>query len=222
MWAAAQLCKQIEDKLVVQFDEFELVDRVDSLHTRYLTFKELCKQKGVQWVPETRAVIAPDCLWEKICKKNYLAGAYYYNDEPEYTQLACLFGMDDIKLEAVKEVIIISDTTEKLSSEQPSCYEVPDGNEEVNSPNVIPPANVRRKLFVDLDGPSDRESTTEPGIYFIDVGPDGKLRTRLESGRVLPKDHPMNESNVKKFDRASNASSNGSNSPLGRWPHLHK
>ncbi|KAG6394045.1 hypothetical protein SASPL_144622 [Salvia splendens] len=122
-------------------DEFEVVDRVDSLHTRYLTLKELCKQKGVQWLPETRSVIAPDCLWEKICKSNLVA---------------------------------------------------------------------------------TRESTTEPGIYFIDIGPDGKLRTRVEKGQVLPKDHPMKESNVKKFDRASNASSNGSNSPLGRWPHLHK
>lgn len=60
--------KQIEEKLGVQFDEFELIDRVDSLHTRYLTFKEVCRQKGVQWVPEIRSVIAPDCLWKKMCK----------------------------------------------------------------------------------------------------------------------------------------------------------
>lgn len=128
--------------------------------------------------------------------------------------------MDDIKLEPENTVIIISDTPEKLSSEQPSCYEVPGGNEEVNSPNVIPSANVRRKLFIDLDEASDRESTTEPGICFIDVGQDGQLRTSLEKSRVRPKDHSMKKSNVKKTDRASNASSNGSNSPLGWWQHL--
>ncbi|KAL1536921.1 hypothetical protein AAHA92_29495 [Salvia divinorum] len=56
----------------------------------------------------------------------------------------------------------------------------------------------RRKLFVTDEEAVDRESTTESGIYFIDIAPDGQLRTRIEHGSC------------------------GSNSPIGWWSHIPK
>ncbi|KAG6424312.1 hypothetical protein SASPL_114727 [Salvia splendens] len=46
---------------------------------------------------------------------------------------------------------------------------------------------VQRKLFPDeVNHALDRESTTSHGVYFIDVAPDGQLRTQVEKGRDLP------------------------------------
>ena len=52
-----------------------------------------------------------------ICKKNEFAGAYYYHDAHMYSSLACLFGMDDIKVEGEREVIEVSDNTAIIMSE---------------------------------------------------------------------------------------------------------
>ena len=57
-----------------------------------------------------------------------------------------------MKIETSKEVIVISDTTEKLSFEE--------DDEEVNSPIFHPETKVRRKLFVDHEGVSDRLSSS--------------------------------------------------------------
>ncbi|KAL1544125.1 hypothetical protein AAHA92_21020 [Salvia divinorum] len=215
--------KEINSKSVVQFTEVELATRIEAMHVRYWTFKEVLGQEGAYWDFSSKCVIADDCVWKKICKKNTFACAYYYHNEPQYTKLACLFGMDDVKVETEKEVIVISETTEKLSSEEPSCYEVGEGNEKVNSLNVFPPPpRVRRKLFIEKDEPSDRESTTEMGIYFIEVGPDGLLRTRLEKGRVFPTNPTPKQDRVGPSHRSSHASSCASNSPMGWWPHLQK
>ncbi|KAL1568815.1 hypothetical protein AAHA92_00376 [Salvia divinorum] len=174
------------------------------------------------WDFRTKSVIAPEAVWGKMCKKNPLAGAYFYVEEPQYTKLACLFGMDDIKVEGEKEVILISESTEKKSDEEPSCYEIDDACEEVTSPTAKPAVRANRKPFTDVNELTDRESTTEPGLYFINVAPDGKLRTRLEKGRVLPKVQAVNTPGVGLSNPSSHASSCRSNSPIGWWSHLQK
>ncbi|KAL1559485.1 hypothetical protein AAHA92_09822 [Salvia divinorum] len=69
------------------------------------------------------------------------------------------------------------------------------------------------------DEPTDRESMTETGIYFIDVGPDGQLRTRLEKSRALPKNPFLEKDKGGPSLSSSHASSHASNSPIGWWPH---
>ena len=73
-----------------------------------------------------------------------------------------LFGMDDVKLEQSPTVIIISDTT--------VAEPFGDGDEEVNSPAIFPTSKVKRKLFVDEGGVSDRESTNQPLNPLIKAG----------------------------------------------------
>ncbi|KAL1566951.1 hypothetical protein AAHA92_02488 [Salvia divinorum] len=153
---------------------------------------------------------------------NPLAGAYFYHEEPHYYKLACLFGMYDIKMEEENEVIIISESSEDKEDGEPSCYEIGSGCEEVTSPIVKPVVYARCKLFVTDEEAVDRESTTEPGIYFIEVAPDGKLRTRIEHGRVLPKAQSLKTPGVGPSKLASHASSCGSNSPIEWWPHIPK
>ncbi|KAL1558482.1 hypothetical protein AAHA92_08941 [Salvia divinorum] len=117
---------------------------------------------------------------------------------------------------------MMSESTKKKSDEEPSCYEIDDACEEVTSTTAKPVVRADRKPFTDVEETTDRESTTEPGIYFIDVAPDGKLRTRLEKGRVLPKVQDVNTLGVGLSNPSSHASSCGSNSPIGWWPHLQK
>lgn len=69
-----------------------------------------------------------------------------------FSELATLFGMGDVKIETLNQVIVISDTTEKLPFEE--------DDEEVNSPIFHPETKVRRKLFVDHEGVSDRMSSS--------------------------------------------------------------
>ncbi|KAL1559347.1 hypothetical protein AAHA92_09699 [Salvia divinorum] len=107
--------------------------------------------------------------------------------------------MDDVKLEGKKEVIVLSDTNEKISS-----------------------VTAQRKFFSYNDEPSDRESTTEMGIYFVDVGPDGQLCARLEKGRVLPKNPTFNVDKPASSIRSLHTSSYGSKFPLCWWPELKK
>lgn len=116
---------------------------------------------------------------------NTFAGAYYYAGEPMYERLACLFGMDDVKLEGQNEVVVISDTTEKVHCDDLMNNEA--GEEEVNSPVVFPGPKVRRKLFDDVPEPNDRESTTVGGIDFIDLTTDGQMCTRVSFGKELRK-----------------------------------
>ncbi|KAL1559486.1 hypothetical protein AAHA92_09823 [Salvia divinorum] len=91
---------------------------------------------------DAKCVNATDCVWTKILKNNAFAGAYYHHDEPQYSKITCLFGMDDVKVESAKEVIVISVSSEKLSPEDSSCYEVGGDTEEVNSPAIFPQPTV--------------------------------------------------------------------------------
>lgn len=72
------------------------------------------------------------------------------------------------------DVVVIFDRMEKICDDEPSCYEVGGIEEEVNSPFMLPPPKVRHKLFaVDVESSTNRESTTDVGIYFIDLADDG-------------------------------------------------
>ena len=168
-------------------------------------------------------------LLEYCLQYNWFAGAYYYNGEPEHSKLACLFGMDDVKVEGENEVIVISDSTEKLPTEEMGPYDIGELNDEVNSPLVFPPPTVCRKLFEGNQTPTDRESTTDVGIYFIDLTHDGQLRSRFEKGPALPPPSTFKDkAGVSKATEVGpsrmlpHASSCGSNSPLGKWSHLKK
>ncbi|KAL1567603.1 hypothetical protein AAHA92_03066 [Salvia divinorum] len=204
--------REIKAKLAVHFNEAELRARLKVLCLRYRTFKEVLRHKGTYWDMDAKCVDAADCVWTKILKNNAFAGAYYHQDEPQYSKIACLLGMDDVKVESAKEVIVISVSTEKLSPEDSSCYEVGDDTKEVNSPAIFPQPTVRHKLFIEDDEPTDRESTIETGIYFIDVGPDGQLRTRLEKSRALTKNPFLKKDKGGPSLRSSHVSSCASNS----------
>lgn len=126
-----------------------------------------------------------------------------------YSKLVCLFGRDDAKPEPSTEVIVISDDTEKLSSELHM------GNagaidEEVNSPATVPRTYVRRKLF-DEDLPTtDMESSTA-------------IRTRAESVATFRKPLPPHmRAPAGQLCVSPLGSSCGSNSLNGLLPHQHK
>lgn len=151
-----------------------------------------------------------------------MTGAYYYHDEPLHTKLACLFGIDDVKLETDEEVIVISETTQKMSTEEAGCDVAAEDNDEVNSPFAIPPTTVHRKLFIETEEPEDRESTTEKGIYFIDVDENVQVRTRVDKGKMLNKKPRNQHDGAGPSAFSARNSSCGSNSPIGSWPRSHK
>ena len=121
---------------------------------------------------------------------------------------------------------MLSDTTEKLPTDDLEVCEMKVLNEEVNSPIVFPPPTVRRKLFDDdlPQPPTERESTNDVGVCFIDLDPDGQLRPRYEKGRDLPPSQKciLPRSRAKHdvaapSTRSAFGSSVGSNSPIGWW-----
>ena len=121
------------------------------------------------------------------------------------------------------DVVVISDRTEKICDDEPSCYEVGGIEGEVNSPFMLPPSKACRKLFADdVEPPTDRESTNDIGIYFIDLAEDGQLRTRFEKGRALLKPPTQKKDEAGPSTRSPNASLCASNSPIHWWPHIHK
>lgn len=159
-------------------------------------------------------------LYVNTLQKTPFAGAYYHRDEPHFAKLACLYGWDDVKNEGETEVVVISDHTVKIDDEEPSCYELPGCYTEVNSPNIFPTRPVCRKLFVDdVETPTDRESSTEIGIYFIEKGPNGKLVPRLEKGRDLTSKPEADKDKAGPSTRSPNTSSCASNSPKQWYPH---
>ncbi|KAG6421657.1 hypothetical protein SASPL_118214 [Salvia splendens] len=195
--------------------EVDIKQRLDFLKQRYTTFKAVTKNKDASYDVEAKVVRASDVIWEAILKVTY-----YHRDDPYFTLLACLYGMDDVKEEREVEIIVLSDCTEEIPTDEPSCYEVSGFEAEVNSPMMLPPQTVRRKLFPeDAAPPLDQESTNDVGMYFIDIGPDGRLVTRLESTRVLPRSAAAKTDDAGPSTRSPNASSVASNSPVGWWPH---
>ncbi|XP_042004951.1 uncharacterized protein LOC121753770 [Salvia splendens] len=200
--------------------EVDIKQRLDFLKQRYTTFKAVTKNKGASYDVEAKVVRASDVIWEEILKKTPFAAAYYHRDDPHFPQLACLYGMDDVKEEKEVEIIVLSDCTEEIPTDEPSCYEVSGFVAEVNSPMMLPPQMIRRKLFAEDAAPQhDQESTNDVGMYFIDIAPDGRLLTHLERTRVLPRAAAAKTDDTGPSARSPNASSVASNSPLGWWPH---
>ncbi|KAG6402885.1 hypothetical protein SASPL_135099 [Salvia splendens] len=199
------------------FTEAEIKQRMDFMKLWFKTFKGV-QMEGGFWDVGAKIIHANDDIWEKILKKTPFAGAYYHRDEPHFAKLACLYGWDDVKKEGETEVVI-SDQTVKIDVEvEPSCYELPGCYTEVNSPNIFPTRSVRRKLFVDdVETPTNRESSTEIGIYFIENGPNGQLVPRLERGRDLTSKHGADKAGPS--TRSPNTSSAASNSPKQWYPH---
>ncbi|KAG6387428.1 hypothetical protein SASPL_152615 [Salvia splendens] len=88
---------------------------------------------------------------------NSFAGAYFYQEEPIWARLACVFGFDDVKVvgQQEQEVVVISDYTEEIHEDDIIINALVDEEEEVNSPAVFPGPNVHRKLFDDDPVPND-------------------------------------------------------------------
>ncbi|XP_042006980.1 uncharacterized protein LOC121755694 isoform X2 [Salvia splendens] len=201
-WFVLTVQHAVQTKTNILLTEVDIKQRLDFLKQRYTTFKEVVGYKGVSYDVEAKFVRVPDEIWVEIMK------------------LACLYGMDDIKKEREVSVIVLSDCTEEIPTDESSCYEVSGFKAEVNSPGIVPPQTVRRKLFAaDVAPQVDQESTNDMGMYFIDIGSDGSLVTRLETGRVLPKPDAAKTEQAGPSTRSPNASSVASNSPLRWWPH---
>ncbi|KAG6419002.1 hypothetical protein SASPL_121210 [Salvia splendens] len=222
-WILLTASDWIKNKACVKFSELELKERVDLLRTRYYTFKAVIRLRGAYWNQQTKAVVAPKESWDYMLKMNSFAGAYFYQEEPIWARLACLFGFDDVKVEGQKEVVVISDNTEEIHEDASVMNALGDGEDEVNSPAVFPGPKVRRKLFDDDPMPNDRGSSTDAGIDFIDLTSDGLMRPREEKGQILhqpPK--PSTEGAGPSTAKSPRSSSCGSNSPMKWWPHICK
>ncbi|KAL1558481.1 hypothetical protein AAHA92_08940 [Salvia divinorum] len=54
--------KEIEEKEHMLLYDIELSNRVEALHTRYRTFKDLWRVRGAYWDFRTKSVIAPEAV----------------------------------------------------------------------------------------------------------------------------------------------------------------
>ncbi|KAL1554755.1 hypothetical protein AAHA92_15280 [Salvia divinorum] len=129
----------------------------------------------------SKNVITREAIWNKILEKNPYARAYYYQHEPLFNKIAMLFGIDDVKLEHSSTMIIISETIVKLVSGDV------DVDEEVNSPAIFPPHNVKHKLFFEEGGASDQESTNQPPNRVVDAGSEGVTVNSVENSKLNAK-----------------------------------
>ncbi|KAG6411609.1 hypothetical protein SASPL_129692 [Salvia splendens] len=206
-WFLLTVVAEIKDQAGVVFTERKLKDRVEILRSRYHTFKGVIRH-GAVWDMPTKSL-------------NAFAGAYYYHEEPIYSELACLFGMHDVKVESETELVVISDDTEELPCNDPSV-DVIHLDEEVNSPAIFPRPNVCRKLFEYELNVTDRESTTTMGIHYIDQAPGCQMRTRAEKDRELPKPPLCYQERGGPSTRSPHGSSCCSNSSIGWRLHLKK
>lgn len=119
-------------------------------------------------------------------------------------------------------MILISETTENISVEEPTRTVAAEENDEVNSPFVIPQTNVRRKFFIETDEPEDRESTNEKSIIFIDIEENAQVVNRVGRGKMLTKKPLAQPDAAGPSVFYARGSSCGSNSPIGSWPRFHK
>lgn len=148
------------------------------------------RTSGAHWTGEQKFVSAAHSMWSEIIKvmtttssrmhirayvyiiiaylsysqKNPLAAAYYYRDDPKFTQLAIVFGLEDVKQEEVQMVIVISDSS--LAGNPVSVhYATPSEDPvEVNSPVFADVSKVRRKLFIDEESSDDCESSNAKSL----------------------------------------------------------
>ncbi|KAG6390894.1 hypothetical protein SASPL_148639 [Salvia splendens] len=118
----------IKNKAGVIFFELELKNWVDLLRKWYYTFKSILCIRGLN-LP-----LIPKALTYYRMHMNSFAGAYFYQEEPMYARLACMFRFDDVKVKEQKEVIVISDNTEETHHDDIITNDLVEGEEEVNSP----------------------------------------------------------------------------------------
>ncbi|KAG6425391.1 hypothetical protein SASPL_115824 [Salvia splendens] len=121
-WFFMTAQKELQSNTGIQFTEAEIKQRMDFMKLRYKTFKQV-QTEGASWDVGAQYLRANDDVWEKIFKKTPFAGAYYHRDDPHFSKLARLYGLDNVKKEGETEVVVISDQTEKISDGEPSCYE---------------------------------------------------------------------------------------------------
>ncbi|KAL1545039.1 hypothetical protein AAHA92_21811 [Salvia divinorum] len=81
------------------------------LRNRYNTFKEIVAMSGVHWAVQDKVIMTTESTWKLLFERNPLAGAYYHRDEPEFSLLATMFRLGDVKVEDGNEVITLIDTT---------------------------------------------------------------------------------------------------------------
>ncbi|KAG6427852.1 hypothetical protein SASPL_112099 [Salvia splendens] len=204
--------REIERKLGMTYTEWDLKARVKIMLLRYRTFKEVNAHRGTHWNRPEKIVTADDDVWKEIFEKNSYARAYYYEHEPIFNELAMLFGMDDVKLEQQSPtVIVISDTT--------VVEPYGDGDEEVNSPAIFPTFKVKRKLFVDEDGASDRESTNQPPNPLINAGADVVVVNRVAKSNKYPTNSALVQAGGTPQRASPITSSCASSSPAAWWRH---
>ncbi|KAG6412480.1 hypothetical protein SASPL_125159 [Salvia splendens] len=139
-WFLMTAQHEVQTKTNILLTEVDIKQRLDFLKQRYTTFKAVVGYKGASYDVKAKF-------------KTPFAAAYYHRDDSHFSQLACLYGMDDIKKEREVDVIVLSDCTEAIPTDEPSCYEVSGFEAEVNSPAIFPPQTVRRKLFPEDDEP---------------------------------------------------------------------
>ncbi|KAL1564635.1 hypothetical protein AAHA92_06951 [Salvia divinorum] len=92
----------------------ELSTLLEVLKARYNTFNEVLATSGVTWKINANLVVATEEVWSQILKRNTFAGAYYHHDEPNFSMLAMLFGLTNVKTEDDTKVIIVSNTTQVI------------------------------------------------------------------------------------------------------------
>ncbi|KAL1533189.1 hypothetical protein AAHA92_33109 [Salvia divinorum] len=99
--------------------------RLKMLSNRYNTFKEVVATSGVHWAVQDKVIMTTESTWKLLFERNPLAGAYYYRDEPEFSLLATMFGLGDVKVEDGNEVITLSDTTTVIVITDPTEHDEP-------------------------------------------------------------------------------------------------
>ncbi|KAG6399463.1 hypothetical protein SASPL_140944 [Salvia splendens] len=125
---------------------------------RYRIFKAVVETYGVTWEVKDHFIYADEAVWKKIFKHHLFAAAYFHCDELDFSRLAIVFGMEDVKVEEVTNLIFISDSTEIPPPPFVPTITTPTDPDKVNSPIITVIGSVRRKLFDEEGDSRDPES----------------------------------------------------------------
>ncbi|KAG6436119.1 hypothetical protein SASPL_101003 [Salvia splendens] len=148
----------VQTKLGCQLTPDDIKERMQFFELRYRTFKAMVATYRVTWEVKDHFIQADEAVWKKIFKHHPFAAAYFHCDELDFSRLAIVFGMEDVKVEEVTNVIVISDSTEILPLLFVPTITTPTDPDEVNSPLITVIGSVRRKLFDEEGDSRDRES----------------------------------------------------------------
>ncbi|XP_042049259.1 uncharacterized protein LOC121794922 [Salvia splendens] len=163
----------------------DIKERMQFFELRYRTFKAVVATYGVTWEVKDHFIQADEAVWKKIFKHQPFAAAYFHCDELDFSRLAIVFGMEDVKVEDSPNVIVISNSTEILAPPFVPTITTPTDPDpdEVNSPLITVIGSVRRKLFDEEGDSGDRESNNGhlPPYYSPPTG------VKLGSSLAKPK-----------------------------------